>query len=157
MFKESNQQSQASSRAGNLVAYEITKRGKPFFEGEFVKDSMLKVADIVCPDQRRSFQKVSLSRMTITRRVEKIDSDIKGPLNSGIQQYVSVLLALDESADIGSTAQLLTFIRGVTKDFQISEELFAMLSLKDRMRGSDLCDAVSDAIGKSNLQWSQSV
>ena len=45
----------------------------------------------------------------------------------------------------------------MTEDFQISEELFAMVSVKDRTRGSDLCEAVSDAIGKSNLQWSQLV
>ena len=95
--------------------------------------------------------------MTITRRVEEIGTDIKEQLNSDIEKYVSVSLALDESTDIGSTAQLLVFIRGVTEDFQISEELFAMVSLKDRTRDSDLCDAVSDAIDKSNLQWSQLV
>ena len=32
-----------------------------------------------------------------------------------------------------------------------------MVNLKDRTRGSDLCNAVSDAIDKSNLQWSQLV
>ena len=72
--------------------------------------------------------------MTITRRVEEIGTDIIEQLNSDIEKYVSVSLALDESTDIGSTAQLLVFIRGVTEDFQISEELFAMVSLKDRTR-----------------------
>ena len=67
------------------------------------------------------------------------------------------MLASDESADIGSIAPPLTFIRGVTEDFQISVELFATVSLKDQTRGSDLCDAVSDAINKSHLQWSQLV
>ena len=32
-----------------------------------------------------------------------------------------------------------------------------MISLKHRTRGSDLCNAVSDAIEKSNLKWSQLV
>ena len=157
MFKKSNQESQASTHASYVVAYEIAKRGKPFSEGEFVKDCMLKVAEIVCPDKQRAFQNVSLSRMTITRRVEEIGSDINDQLKSDIEKYVSVSLALDESTDIGSTAQLLIFIRGVTENFQISEELFAMISLKDRTRGSDLCNAVSDAIEKSNLKWSQLV
>ena len=118
---------------------------------------MLKVAEIVCPDKQRAFQNVSLSRMTITRRVEEIGSDINDQLKSDKEKYVSVLLALDESTDIGSTAQLLIFIRGVTESFQIFEELFAMISLKDRTRGSDLCNAVSDAIEKNNLKWSQLV
>ena len=32
-----------------------------------------------------------------------------------------------------------------------------MISLKDRTQGSDLCNAVSDTIEKSNLKWSQLV
>ena len=33
-----------------MAANEIAKREKPFLEGEFVKDCMLKVVEIVCPD-----------------------------------------------------------------------------------------------------------
>ena len=157
MFKKSNQESQASTHASYVVAYEIAKQEKPFSEGEFVKDCMLKVAEIVCLDKQRAFQNVSLSEMTITCRVEKIGSDINDQLKSDIEKYVSVSPALDESTDIGSTAQLLIFIRGVTENFQISEELFAMISLKDQTQGSDLCNAVSDAIEKSNLKWSHLV
>ena len=40
MFKKSNQELQASTHASYVVAYEIAKRGKPFSEGEFVKDCM---------------------------------------------------------------------------------------------------------------------
>ena len=92
---------------------------------------MLKVAEIVCPDKQPTCQNVSLSRMTITHRVEEIGTDIKDQLNTDIEKYISALLALDESTDIGSTAQLLVFIWGVTDDFQIPEELFTMVSLKD--------------------------
>ena len=73
------------------------------------------------------------------------------------KKYLSVSVALDESTDIGSTAQLLIFIQGITENFQIFEELFVMVSLKDQMQGLDLCNAVSDAIEKNNLQWSQLV
>ena len=118
MFKKSNQESQASSRANYVVAYEIAKQGKPFLEGELVKNCMLEVEEIVCRDEQRAFQNVSLSRKTITRRVEKIGSDFKDQLDGGIQKYVSVSLVLDESMDIGSTAELLIFIRKITKTFQ---------------------------------------
>ena len=76
MFKKSNQESQASSHANYVVAYEIAKQGKPFLEGELVKNCMLEVADIVCLDEQRAFQNVSLSRITITRRVEKIEINL---------------------------------------------------------------------------------
>ena len=109
MFKKSNQESQASSHANYVVAYEVAKQGKSFLEGEFVKDCMLKVAEIVCPDKQRAFQNVSLSRMTITWRVEETGSVNKDQPNSGIQKYIPVSLALDKSTGIGSTAQLLIF------------------------------------------------
>ena len=76
MFKKSNQESQVSTHASYGVAYESAKRGKPFLGEKFVKDCMLKVAEIVCPDKQRAFRNVSLSRMTITRKVEEIGSDI---------------------------------------------------------------------------------
>jgi len=63
-------------------------------------------------------QSVSLARMT-TRRAEKIGNDLPDQLQSNAQKYVSVSLALDESADIVSTAQLLIFLRGTTNDFQV--------------------------------------
>ena len=89
MFKKSNQESQASSHANYVVAYEIAKQGKSFLEGELVKNCMLEVAEIVCLDEQRAFQNVSLSRITITRTVEKIGSDFKDQLDGGIQKYVS--------------------------------------------------------------------
>ena len=128
---------------------ENCKMRKTIFRSRICIDCLLKVAEIVCPDKQRAFQNVNLSPVTITHREEEIGSDIKNQLNSAIQKYVSVSLSLDEYTHIGSTAQLLVFIRGIREDFQISDVLFAMVSLKDRTRGSDLCDAVCDAINKN--------
>ena len=83
------------------------------------------MAEIVHPDKQRAFQNINLSPVTITHREEEIGSDIKNQLNSAIQKYVPVSLALDESTNIGSTAQLLVFIRGVREGFQISDELLS--------------------------------
>ena len=49
------------------------------------------------PDKQPTFQNESLSQITITRRVEEIGSYFKDQLNSGVDKYISVLLALDES------------------------------------------------------------
>ena len=117
---------------------------------------MLKIADIVCPDKKGAIRNVSLARMTITRRVEEIGNDLHDQLQNDVQKFVSASLALDESMDIGSTAQLLIFLREVTKDFQVSEELLALVSLKQRT-SCDIFEAVCDTIDKSNLEWSQLV
>ena len=47
--------------------------------------------------------------------MEEIGSDINNQLDNDIEKYVSVLLTLDESVDIGSTVQLLTFLRSNRK------------------------------------------
>ena len=116
MFKKSNQESKASTHASYVVAYEIAKRGKLFLEREFVRDCMLKVAEIVCPNKLRAFQNVSLSRMIILRIVEEISSDINDQLDNDIEKSVSVSLALNESTDNGSKALLLIFFRGVIEN-----------------------------------------
>ena len=53
----------------------IGKRMKPFTDGEFVK-CPLTVVDIICPEERDLFGKISLYARTVTRRIEDLSSDI---------------------------------------------------------------------------------
>ncbi|GBM05345.1 hypothetical protein AVEN_46885-1 [Araneus ventricosus] len=45
---------------------------------------------------------------------------------------------MDESTDINDTAQLVLFIRGVDENFEITEELACMRSLKGTTKGCDI-------------------
>jgi len=157
IFKKVTQNKEAAVHASYVVAHEIAKRGKPFSDGEYIKDCILKVADIVCPEKKATFHDVSLSRMTISRRVEEIGNDLRDQFRDNAGKFVSISLALDESTDIGDTSQLLIFLRGVSEDFKITEELLALVSLKDRTRGCDILDAVCGAMDESGLQWSSLV
>ena len=46
----------------------ITKRSKPFSDGEFEKECFHRVADATCPEKKEQFAKISLSRQTIARK-----------------------------------------------------------------------------------------
>ena len=92
------------------MAFQIAKASKPFSEGEFVKECMVQTADILCSEIKRKFEKVSLSRRTVTRRVELIDENIASQLNKKSDSFGLYSLALDESTDVKDTAQLLIFI-----------------------------------------------
>ena len=59
-----------------MVAYNIAKHSKSFCDGEFVKKCMLNVADQVCPEDRKKFEEVSLSRRTVARGTEAIGEDL---------------------------------------------------------------------------------
>ena len=58
----------------------MTQQGKPFLEGKFAKECVIKVAEIICSDKKHAFLNVSLSRITITRKVEEIGSDLHDQL-----------------------------------------------------------------------------
>lgn len=44
---------------------------------------------------------------------------------------------LDDSIDVSDNAQLLIFSRGVNDDFDITQELLSMESIKDITKGQD--------------------
>ncbi|KAI7802668.1 putative general transcription factor II-I repeat domain-containing protein 2-like [Triplophysa rosa] len=129
------------TKASYVVAHKIAKHSKPFSDGEFVKNCMVQ------------FEKISLSRRTITRRVEVIDEELFSELKKKADGFSLFSIALDESTDIAGTAQLLIFVRGINENFEISEELLGMESMMGTTRGVDLYDSVSVCLGKNNLPW----
>ena len=67
---------------------------KPFTDGEFVKECLLTVVNILCPDKRDLFGKISLSARTVTRRIEDLSSDIWTTLQERAQHLNSMQLHL---------------------------------------------------------------
>ncbi|CAF4944327.1 unnamed protein product [Pieris macdunnoughi] len=129
-----------------VVAYNIAKSNKTFSDGEFVKTCLLQVSDILCPDQTRDFEAVSVSRKTITSRIEAINKQFVTQLESKISTFKFCSFALDESTDITDTAQLLIFIRGIDDNFGVTEELAFMRSLKGTTKGSDIFEEFQETI-----------
>lgn len=129
-----------------MLAFKLAKASKPFSEGEFLKECMVETAGLLCPESKDKFETISLSRRTVTHRVELIDEDIASKLNKKAGAFKLYSLALDESNDIKDTAQLLIFIRGINNSFEVTEELLSMESLKGKTRGEDLYEQVSAVI-----------
>ena len=109
------------------VAHLIAKRCKPFQDGEF-KECVLECAKSVCPKQEHQFKEISLSRKTVTSRITEMSSESRSQLTTCTQSFCNYSIALDESTDASDTAQLLVFVRGVTDDFVVSEELIQLSS-----------------------------
>ena len=64
-------------------------------------------------------------------------------------------MALDESTDVRSTAQLALFVGGVDDDFEVTEELAAIVPMKGTTRGIDLLEAVMKTIKHLGLPLSK--
>ncbi len=61
------------------------------------------------------------------------------------------MLALDGSTDICDVAQLIIFIRGIDKNFNVFEELLSLESLHEKARGSDIFEKVKICIENFQL------
>ncbi|XP_078495358.1 general transcription factor II-I repeat domain-containing protein 2-like [Ciona intestinalis] len=157
MFKKLSSESEATVMASYVVSYNIARRSRPFIEGEFVRDCMLQVVELLCPEQRSKFANISLSNNTVTRRIEDIGNDIDLQMNELLENFTYFSIALDESTDLSDTAQLLIFIRGITDKFEVHEELLSLQSLKGQTRGVDIFDAICSAFCHHNVDWNKLV
>ncbi|XP_076338998.1 general transcription factor II-I repeat domain-containing protein 2-like [Tachypleus tridentatus] len=97
------------------------------------------------------FEGISFSATPIVRRAEehRITDTPKA------RNFLWYSLALDKSADLSSTSQLLVFIRGVNLDFKITEELASVCSMHGRTTGEDMFMEVHKPLQDYNLQWNQ--
>ena len=83
-----------------MLGFKLAKANKPLSDGEFLKECMVETAGPLCPKNKDQFEKISLSRRTVTRRIELIDEDIASELQKKAEFFKLYSLALDESNDI---------------------------------------------------------
>lgn len=94
----------------------------------------------MCPEVTKKFENLSLSRMTIQRRVADLAEDIRIQFKEKSRKILYFSLAADESTDISSIAQLMIFFRGITDNFEVIEEMLAIKSLKGQAKGNEFED-----------------
>lgn len=137
------------------VSYEIAsliaKSGRPFTDGDFAKKCIMLASEKVCPEASSKLKNISLNRMTVQRRIESLSEDIHEQMQSAAANFRYFSLAIDESTDVSSTAQLLLFVRGISEDFQVTEELVGLGSLKGNTTGSEILKSVKELCNSSNL------
>ena len=155
LFTRARDSNENSTKASYEVATLIAKQCKPFTEGEFIKDCLMKAVDNICPDKRQAFANMCLARNTVARRIEELSADINRQVNDKGVKFDFFSIACDESTDRSDTAQLLIFLRGVDNDMNITEELLDLQSLKGQTRGVDLFDSLSSAVDGMKLPWSK--
>ena len=95
--------------------------------------------------------KVSLSRPTVTRRIENMSLDVKQQLIKHCNEFKYFSVAVVESSDAKDTAQLSIFIRGIKDNFEIMEEFVQLMPLRDTTKGRDIFEAVLACFGEYEL------
>ena len=63
-------------RCSFLISRRIAQNMKPYSDGNFVKQCLTDVAEQMCPKMVQEYEKSSLSRWTIARRIDELAGDI---------------------------------------------------------------------------------
>ena len=114
-----------------VVSKLIAKKLRPHVEGEFVTECMVAAVELLAPDKVKLFQDVSLSRRTVSDRITNFAQDIEKTLKDSAGDFQFFSLACDETTDITNTAQLAVFVRGITAEFDMREELVSLEPMHD--------------------------
>ena len=138
---------EASYELSDLIAKEM----KPFSDGEFLKRGILIAVNALCPEKTHLFSNISLSRHTVTRRIEDMAADVKQTFGDICKEFQYFSLALDESTDEKDTAQLAIFVRGISSNFEICEEFVELVPLKGTTTGADILRAVLPCLEENKL------
>ena len=120
-------------QASYEVAQLIARHGRPFSEGEFIKQCLTRVAGITCLHKMQDLNNVSMSRYTVVWCIEDLSANIK-------LQVSDKACAFDfySIVDATDTAQLLIFLRGIDDSLCIMKELLDLSSLKGTTTGKDM-------------------
>ncbi|MBN3314834.1 GT2D2 protein, partial [Atractosteus spatula] len=102
VFKEYNLSHHFSTKHANYAS-NLSCEDKLLSEGELLKECMIETSDILCPESKNKFEKISLSCKTVTRRVEVIVEYLACELNKKLENFKFYSIALDESTDIKDT------------------------------------------------------
>ena len=154
VFKLQRGKTEALNVALNIVSCEIVRHMKPFTDGEFIKEHMIKVAAQLFPDKadiQRAFKDVPLSARTVAWRADMLSSNLEDQLDDDIRKSEFVTLALDESTDITGSTQLCIFIRYLFENSIIKEELLDLVSLPKTTTGQDISDALIEVLKKHHM------
>ena len=82
-----------------------------------------------------------------------MSNDIVLSLKTDGSKFRFFSIAVDESTDVIDTAQLAIFIRGVDGDFNITEELLSIQSIKDKTTGIKIFEEVRSAFDRFDMKW----
>ena len=92
-------------------------------------EDVLKVLDPYNAALHKVVLQIPISRHTIERRITAINTSLEYNFKNDLKNCIVFSLALDESTDITDLPQLAVFMRFVSPDFVVKEELLYLVAL----------------------------
>jgi hypothetical protein len=107
IFYVATKSNEAAVHASFAVSQIIAKKSKPCMDGEYVKEYIMKAAEILYPEKQHLFKTISLSANTIADRVNDLAGDIQCQLKENLKDFVAYSITIDDSTDVTDMRSLL--------------------------------------------------
>uniref|UniRef100_A0A8C0H4B2 HAT C-terminal dimerisation domain-containing protein n=1 Tax=Chelonoidis abingdonii TaxID=106734 RepID=A0A8C0H4B2_CHEAB len=145
------EESESAVLASYVMSEMIAKCGKPFTDGEFIKQCFIKVSEIVCPDKLILLKTSLLSPNMAAEHILELSKDIDGQLIEKSTAFHTYSITLDESTNLTDSAQLAIFVRGVDENFAVTEELLSLSTMRARTMASEIFHCLTEALAQHVL------
>lgn len=145
------QSANSTTYASFVAAQERVGHGKPFTDGEYIKESFVKISEHLFTDFKnkteivQKIRDMALTAKTVKDRTIRMAEDITRQQIKDINKAVAYSIACDESKDKSDIEQTALFCRYVNDDGP-QEELIKLIPLKGQTRGEDICEAVLNCL-----------
>ena len=153
-IKVFSMESDVMTEASFVMSWNIARAKHPYSDCEFVKKNIADVVAVLEPNNKklqRLIEKIPCSRRTTQRRISQISADIEVTVQNDLKSSVAFSLALDESTDIQDNPQLAIFVRYISSDMTVKEELLNLVALRETTRGIDIKNALNEALASANV------
>lgn len=139
------------------LALLLAKKMKALSDSDGILESAFELLaeQIEDPDTVDLLHKIPLSRQTMTRRTEVLAQNVARQISQFVARCTVFSLVLDDSTDIGGVPQLAIFVRAVTNDFIVEEELLGLEALHGRTTGENLFNALIHCTEANALDFSK--
>ncbi|XP_023815961.1 general transcription factor II-I repeat domain-containing protein 2 [Oryzias latipes] len=130
-----------------VVAQEIVKHGKPFTDGEYLKETFIKISKHLFSDFKNKdeiLQKIKdmpLSAKIVQDRSVNMAENVTRQQIEDINSALAYAIACNMSKDKNDIEQIALFCRYVSAAGP-QEEMIELIPLKGQTRGEDICEAV---------------
>ena len=150
-----------ATKCSNKIAQCVSLKGKPFTDGEYIKETFLKSAEILFGDLPN--KEIIVSRITaipvsarsVERRITDLAENVTIKQIIGLKQPQVFSVALDESTDLDDLSRLGIIARYIENN-QIYEELCCLLLLYDTTKAADILNAFISYFTEHDIDLSKS-
>ncbi|XP_069329533.1 EPM2A-interacting protein 1 [Eulemur rufifrons] len=146
-----------AARAGLGISRLLALRGRCWGEGNFVYQCMEALLREVLPEHVGVLQGIDLSPAITRRRTLSIGRNLRNQLWTRARDFKAYSLALDDQAFVAYENYLLVFIRGVTPELEVQEDLLTLINLTYHFSVGALMSAILDALQTAGLSLQRMV